>query len=923
MHCYCHARTSTTEKDFVVFYDKSVISFVISKKPPLFVSSYIIIHNMLKNNNIEFLDSAYTNILELSDKVFSSPKLNKISFGNEQMNANHWAKLIKQISENPQIKHLHLACFPDFPADIGLLKQLVSLELSSANRYTYQSTNTNKGLSFDDFSKELSKLPHLQELIIDFRLSTTENISSLAFDAIGDIKSLQTLKIKMNEMELYHWGKLKNIKKLELCTSSTKLSEGINEMTSLEELHLQDVRLTHLHLSKQLINLNTITFNFSWKNNLQSFLNISDDFFRLLPQIKRLELNGLPKSGNTKVLTDLHEIFRQLPLEQDIIIKNDNADFSMTTKATLIADVITKNNVDKYATEDLLDILHIKKAQIDNLTWVILEKRLEKEVLVELENVKTYFLLGKSARNVDLSKILTTLGWQVVKNSEQADCIVVSRDCKADASKYFDAKKAISDTYLFAWAEKKTGVERFDEGMNSNLALLLRSEELVNQTLALDLLTNNYTSNTEVDTCLLAIALFATDKDLKEKTRKFIEKNLSSDLLTEYKKHNKRGHKQDTYEVIKQLPQIDALSFAEVSFLAVKSKHHWEKFGFQDIIQLGGEVMPLAIKALQYNYNSIEIPSDIIKIHPDFVRCFPAEYVEIVCHNPIPDVQKILFSLTTIKEIHFDYLNEDYLHEDIGNMKCLKKIVFNIANLQNFPKTLSKLTQIKSVEFYNEEITTLPEVFSSWTRLENLKIFAKNFTSLPDWITNFKHITNIELLYMDNLVVIDQVFELPNLEYLEVRAKNIALNLPHKTLENLKDITIEILSRNFRDVKKEEGNTLTDNQIAFDLLEKIIDICPSDLDKFTFSSPYLDKISDKLSKFTELRELSLTGIFEEIPACIADIPLEVLCLKSDDFKELPDFLATMFTLETMQLSRHFKNKKKKLAQIMPYVNIWF
>ncbi len=860
-------------------------------------------------NNVEILDLAYHNdFAELPNEVFSLPKLNKITFGNEKMSAEKWTKFVLQISQNAQIKHLHLACFPNFPTDITPIQQLVSLKLSRETRYSGETYNPNKGIPFEKFSKQLSQLPHLEELSIDFKNNQGDNVSSAEFDAIADIKKLQTLKISVSEMGNFNFGKLKNIKKLELCTTSTRLADDINEMTNLEELHLQDVRLTHLHLTKELRNLHTLTFNFSWKKHIKYFINISDDFFRLLPQIKCLELNDLPKSGNTKVLTDLHEIFKQMPLENNIISKIDTGKYATTNKPTLIADIITKNDTDKYATEDLLDILHIKKAQIDNLTWVILEKRLKENLKIDLENVKSYFLLGKSTKSLDLRKILKSLGWKATKNSENADCIVVSRGFSAsekNASIDFDAQKAVSDTYLLVWAEEKTGVERFDEGMNTNLTLLLKSEQTDNQSLGIDLLTNAYTSTKEIDACLLAIALFTTDKNLREKTKKFIEKNLSSNLLTQYKKHNRRGHEKETYEIIKNLPEIDTLSFSEVAFLAVKNKYNWERFGFTDIIQLGGAMMPLAIKSLEYYSWSIEIPLEITKIHPDFITHFPTEYTSILCHNATPEVQKMLFKLTTPTEIRFDYFREDYLHEDIGNMKCLEKIQFNNLHLINFPQTLSKLTQIKSVEFYNEEITTIPAPLSSWTNLESLKIFAKKFAAFPDWISNYKHIKKIEFFYVENSIALDSIFELQSLEILDIRVQEIIIDLPHTPLKNLKSINIEIR-----------------NEIFFDLLEKIIDICPSDLQEFQFSLRQLNVISDKLSKFTKLKKLSLDGNFDLIPACIAHLPLEKLCLKSDKLVELPAFIGDMPTLKTVELSRNFKNQKKKLQKKMPHITFW-
>ena len=194
--------------------------------------------------------------------------------------------------------------------------------------------------------------------------------------------------------------------------------------------------------------------------------------------------------------------------------------------------------------------------------------------------------------------------------------------------------------------------------------------------------------------------------------------------------------------------------------------------------------------------------------------------------------------------------------------------------------------------------------------------------AFPDWISNFQHIKKIELFYMDNSIALDTIFELQSLEILDIRVKEIILDLPHKTLKNLKNINIEMRNDTVTKTENDINNVSLKTKTLFELSEKIIDICPSDLQEFQFSSVQLNAISDKLSKFTKLKKLSLVGSFEQIPACIADLPLETLCLKSNKIIELPEFVGDMPTLKTIELSRNLKNQKKKLQKKMPHITFW-
>ena len=465
---------------------------------------------------------------------------------------------------------------------------------------------------------------------------------------------------------------------------------------------------------------------------------------------------------------------------------------------------------------------------------------------------------------------------------------------------------------MLAWAEKKTGFERFDESVSDNLLLLLKSEDAANQILALNMLVNAYTSSKEIDACLMAMALFAPDKELKANAKKFIEKNFSNELLTEFKKHNRRGHEQEGYEIIKNNPLLDKLSFAETTFLAVKNKPSYERFAYLDIIALGGSMMPLAIKAIEYYSSSVEIKPEITQIHSDFITYFPTEYTGIYLNNYDLEVQKEVFKLPNIREIRFEYphfskLNT--LHEDIGNMVSLEKIDFRNHQITEFPATLAKINNVKHLNLYGNELTEVSNVFSSWENLETFEILIRKLTVLPNWLGNFKKMKKFELLFAEKMIVIDPIFEIKNLENLKIRVTDAKIEKKHQILLRLTSIFVELST---------EEN---EEKAHLELLNQIIDICPETLTDFSFYSKY-SGFPDKLSKFTYLESLSLSGDFEEVPAFITDFSLTDISLGSENLKNI-DFLTEMPHLESASLPAHFKNQKKRLQEKMPKINFYF
>ena len=105
-------------------------------------------------------------------------------------------------------------------------------------------------------------------------------------------------------------------------------------------------------------------------------------------------------------------------------------------------------------------------------------------------------------------------------------------------------------------------------------------------------------------------------------------------------------------------------------------------------------------------------------------------------------------------------------------------------------------------------------------------------------------------------------------------------------------------------------------------LEDVIAVCPADLEEFIFESRFLGVISDNLSKFIKLKKLVLSGSFDQIPACIAGLPLETLWLQSDNFTEFPAFLKKIITLKTVKLSSNFRPQEKKLRKMMPNIDFY-
>ncbi|MCU0438685.1 MAG: hypothetical protein MUC49_12310 [Raineya sp.] len=832
--------------------------------------------------DVEIANFTVNNNTEIPLAVFQLPKIHTIEFGSSTVLEQQWKNFIHEVSKHPKIKHLSLSNFPTFPADITSLQHLTSIEIDA--------TQTN-ATHLEFVISQLKLFPFLEKIGIR---GSKEDISLKAFTMIGEIPTLNTLQIGWNiNTEYYDWQVLKNIKKLVVSYFRKPLSEKINQMPNLEELFLYHSTFDNLNFTPNLKKLHTLEIHYESKYSNSFAFDLSDDFIRLLSQIKLLNIHMLPKNASVKLLVDLHKAFVENP-----------------DKANMIADAITQYHTEKYTIPDLLSVLHIKKAQINQKIWTVIEKRLDTEKEVILENVKTYFLLGKPTKSTELRANLKTLGWKPVKESKIADCIIICKEQNKnnDFNKDFNVKKAVSESYLLAWVQKNTGVEPLDKTYNNNLLLLLKSDEIENKTLALEILKNHYTPDKILDTYLLGIALFSEDKTIKEKAKKLIEKNFSSSLLAEYKKNNRRGYESETYEILKQLPEIDAFSFAEV-VLSCTQGHGLRTLGYLDILQLGGEKMPLALEAIGSSF-SVQI-NNISSIHPDFLKYFPNKCKNITCSHTLLEVQEIVFQLQHITEIRLENLEE--LHESIGNMSSITNIGFSVKNLKSYPETLSKLTNVEYLEIFDRGTTThISEAFSSWKKLKNLRIYMENLHSLPNWLEDLKNLQFCEITGKDHLLALDSIFSNQNLEKLVLKIDGGSLDLSQVKAKNLRELDISLGSC------QENENSSISNQ-HFKLLEKIIVVSPSELTKLTFSTNYLNKISDKLLKFDKLEELYLGGIFEEIPDFIATLPIKSLGLLSNKLTELPYFIKDMKNLKYILLPYTFQNKKATLQKKMPHI----
>ena len=205
-----------------------------------------------------------------------------------------------------------------------------------------------------------------------------------------------------------------------------------------------------------------------------------------------------------------------------------------------------------------------------------------------------------------------------------------------------------------------------DDTSKQNLIALLRSPQTENVLLGLSILKKNHTPDTEIDTCLLALALFSLNTPAKAAVKKLIQKKFSPQWLEIFNQHKQKGKEKEAYEALKTADFLDLGVFANTATLAVQGKqYNYGKFGHAETIGLGGVGLSAAVKAL-HEWETLDIWEELEKIVPvpEFWAYLPKlqPLERLNLRNPNRLFQEKLFALPQkINRLTVKMLDSDFL----------------------------------------------------------------------------------------------------------------------------------------------------------------------------------------------------------------------------------------------------------------------
>jgi len=263
---------------------------------------------------------------------------------------------------------------------------------------------------------------------------------------------------------------------------------------------------------------------------------------------------------------------------------------------------------------------------------------------------------------------------------------------------------------------------------------------------------------------------------------------------------------------------------------------------------------------------------------------------------------------------------------NIGELKSLQKLIINgCYQLENLPESIGNLVNLKELKISNtDKLKRLPESFFNLKSLENLNIdHCKALISLsnsfgeinslktlkisncgalekfPDSIGKLNNLTLFEINHCGALKSLPEyVSDLVNLEEFKILGCSSLKSLPEsfKILSNLKKLEIRKCN-NFSNLSKEIGELNP-------LEELIIHDCPNlkNLPKSIWDLKNLTKLELVKCKNLELWPKEIISLKS----------LKNLTIKECSFKQLPEELTTLKTLESFDLSNNFFSPKAEI-----------
>lgn len=868
---------------------------------------------ILHCEDLEELDLSYNRFIELPDALFQLPKLRRLGFGNQVsdkfpvwgLNTDAQKRLLSQIAQNAQLQHLQLATYPCLPQDFQAqdFAHLETLQILAAyTSWDFSPTDNLKNASdastllyknlIDESKPEiitewfarLSQCPRLKNLDI-FRI----NLPAEALAILTTAQSLRTLRLQKSnypESQTYQnadWSAFKQLNTLFLHYRSDSFPPLLREMPSLESLILEEFNIKNINLPKTFPQLTCIDFRTVSKYG-RVFETVTDDFLRLVPQLQQFGIDDLPNNLTIKLLKDL---------------KTLSADYLDDIQHIL--DLITGSNLEALTNEQLLKCLLIRPAQVNLRAWEVLVQRLDTpEKLASLEKIQKYALIGTATQAADFKKLLATQNWKLSKKMDEAELIILCPTLKSLPAEAPNWSKTLTEQSLRVWLEAQQGFERLDTDSNQNLLQFLSSPEKENILLGLDLITKTYSSDACVDACLMGLALFSPDKEIKEKTKKFISKNWSAELLQTYKANNRRGHEEECYQNVLKSQLVDAKTFANVCVFTTTNAggYSYRGFGQTEMLELGGAATPIALRRAFASSYGIEINEKVKDLHPDFLKALEEndQFKEIRLYAPTLNVQEKLFTLRPRQAIQtldfYNYHSAPYrLSDEIGKLRTLKRLRIDSPE-DYFPESIAQFTELQELTFADKTAQKLPNVFAALKSLRQLRFFTQNIQQIPDW---FGEWTNVKELVWHNTYgfSLAGLLKLKSLKELlfsqkEAHHTDWAGIKPDVYFPNAERIDLQIQSATM--------------EIANQTFKHLIGACGERLDSFNYYDQHLSQIFDFWENTSKkLTWLRLSGSFSNLPAPKSRVEITHLYLFSPNLESL-DFDWTLFPrLNTIRL----------------------
>lgn len=889
---------------------------------------------ILACKDLEELDLSYNHFIELPDALFQLPKLRRLSFGNhvnpEGENFPVWgtdtnaqARFMEQVANCPQIEVLGIATSPVFPLGIEKCVQLSELYIYPAfssssffsgssfdpnNIYEYQKKygslsfvkllNEESQATQTAWFEQVAALPRLKQLFV-----VKTNLFPASLDALATSKSLEIFNFEsfnwsMSEIyENYDWSVFKGLKHLSLNFASAVLPVNIKQLPLLESLVFHNFRVKHLHLSNSLPSLHTLQFEFEYKSYLQDFESVSDDFLRLLPQLTLLGIDNYTTGVVVKQIKDVRSLGQDYPNEVQQML-----------------DLLLGNNITQIPDIQLLKYLSIRPAQLNLKAWELLLARHDSPEKIQqlgLEKISKYFLLGTPTLATDFKQLLQTQAWKATKKIQEAELIILCQTVKTlPAPESIVWAKTISETALLVWLEAQQGFERLDTDSNQNLQVFLGSPDRENVLLGLDIMSKTYSSDKLVDTCLMGLALFSPDKEIKEKVKKLISKNWSAELLQLFKQHNRRGHEKECYEALLEHPLLDKLTFANIATIATlqnSNLYYWQRFGQKDVAQLGGAGMSAAVQSF-FSYNRFELP-ELESYHPSFFEAI--EHLDQIQHfqarNLSQTLQQQIFKLRLkILTAYFSLAEGVDLEDSIGKMQSLRDL--QLSSKTSHLDGIGKLTDLEELRIDNPTLKALPATLANLKKLNRCNLMLHELSELPDWLhqwENLKELLVTESKYFD----LRPLFLLPKLVSFYIRQ-----NESHPT--NWKGFTQKMYWEHISSVQLEICSP--NAEIAQQTFTNVLQACGNKLQTFIYADPLFSDIPDVWEQLKKVNTVQISGTFKTIPVPTAPVEITRLGIFSEQWENV-DLDWSQFTyLQTLEIYKKFPaDKERALRKILP------